>query len=69
MIEITKPFIAVHLKELMNPKKTTFMHLSSQEGELSWEHTTEEQKEKSFNVSAVNALCESSFGVVTNNFT
>ena len=50
----------------MDPKKKTLMCLSSREGELSWEHTAEEQKEKIFNVSVVNDLCESSlFGFVT----
>ena len=31
-----KPFTTVCLKELRDPKKTIFMYLSNQEGELSW---------------------------------
>ena len=45
------------------------MRLSIQEGELSWEHTIAEKKEKTFNASVVNDSCESSFGIINDGLT
>ena len=51
-------------KELRDPKKITSSHLSSQDGELSWINSTEEDLQNVIGVLIVNDPCEHSFGIL-----
>ena len=53
------------LKEMRDTKKIIHSHLSSMNGELSWEQAKDKEKHHSMHVLVVNNLCESSFGVPT----
>lgn len=65
MSDIIPKVIIAFLKESHDPKKATSMHLSSQDGELSWINATEEDMQHGMGVHVVNDQCESSFGVLT----
>ena len=65
MPDISASICRTFLKELRDPKKTIFTHLSSMNGDLCWDKATEESITHSMNVSVVNDACESTFGVMT----
>ena len=65
MTDIAKKVVEAFVKELRDHKKTTHVHLSSMNGELSWEQATDEYKDHVMNVSVVNEPCKSTFGVAT----
>ena len=65
MPDISASTCRTFLKELRDPKKTIFTHLSSMNGDLCWDKATEESITHSMNMSVVNDACESTFGVMT----
>jgi len=66
MSEIAKRISKVFLKEMHNKKKTTYQHLSSENGELSFKKATEVDKINTRNITSTNDAYESAFKVLTN---
>ena len=65
MPEVAKIFATEFLEECHDPKKTCHVHLSSQNGALSWLNSCEEENTNALVVHVVNDPCESTFGVLT----
>ena len=65
MPKIAKMTSKAFLKEMHDKKKTTYQHLSSQNGELSWANASQADKDNSMNVASTNDVCESTSGVLT----
>ena len=63
--EMSKRMSKAFLKEMHDKKKTTYQHLSSQNGELSWANASQADKDNSMNVASTNDACESTFGILT----
>ena len=66
MEEIATIIAETYLKELQDPKKATFKHVSNNDGIYSWKNTTEAEKEAGLGLFANNNVSESTFGGLSN---
>ena len=69
MENITTRLCSTFVKELWNPKKTTFQHFSSKNGVLSWRNSIEGQRQNDLDVHVINDPCESTFGIFSDQIT